>query len=644
MHFQWLNGLWFGLTLPAIVLLYLLKRQYIDTEIPSHLLWNRVLRNLEANRPWQKLRNQLLLILQLAAAALLVFALLQPFSWSPKGESGHTVYVLDRSASMEAGTGSGEGTNSALEEAKRRIAERIQAKSPGSLVTLLLMGTEPEVPVAREASADRVLEALKAVTPSYGKTAYKETMSLAAALTQDDPDGEIRVYTDGRWTDPAAGLTYSVPVHREDVGNPDAGNVSVMQFGVKAPDSSSGTMSAVAVLRNWGGTAREVEVTLAAGSQAGPSRQVTIPAGNQRSLYWDGLPLSDYYRIQAVDPEDTYPADNRAYAFPEGDRPRKALLLSEGNLFLEKALRLANIEITKMAVQPGTAPLTAESKPDLIVVDSVSPSLLQTKEWKALLDSLPVWYIHSGVEGEDEEGGRDYRITEHPVTRYISFQDTHIAKRTKVGSVPWGKPVISDGTSPLILAGEENGRPRLLFTFDLHQSDLPLRSEFPILVQNAVDWLGSAQGASLGRVTAGSRKELAVSPQTVSAEWVAVDSPGSSPVSLPAEKKDKAVSGSQTVPDRPGLYQFVEKAEKGQGEIRRYLEAAADPGESDFARRPELVFPGAQEGTGEEGVSSEEPADRHAGESPYSWLPWVLLLAAVVILAEWGVFRRGNSI
>ncbi|WJH34620.1 VWA domain-containing protein [Paenibacillus sp. CC-CFT747] len=265
MHFQWLNGLWFGLTLPAIVLLYLLKRQYIDTEIPSHLLWNRVLRNLEANRPWQKLRNQLLLILQLAAATLLVLALLQPFSWSPKGESGHTVYVLDRSASMEAATGSGEGTNSTLEEAKRRIAERIQAKSPGSLVTLLLMGTEPEVPVAREASADRVLEALKAVTPSYGKTAYKETMSLAAALTQDDPDGEIRVYTDGRWTDPAAGLTYSVPVHREDVGNPDAGNVSVMQFGVKAPDSSSGTMSAVAVLRNWGGTGREVEVTLAAG-------------------------------------------------------------------------------------------------------------------------------------------------------------------------------------------------------------------------------------------------------------------------------------------------------------------------------------------------------------------------------------------
>ncbi|WJH34619.1 VWA domain-containing protein [Paenibacillus sp. CC-CFT747] len=297
---------------------------------------------------------------------------------------------------------------------------------------------------------------------------------------------------------------------------------------------------------------------------------------------------------------------------------------------------MANIEITKMAVQPGTAPLTAESKPDLIVVDSVSPSLLQTKEWKALLDSLPVWYIHSGVEGEDEEGGGDFRITEHPVTRYISFQDTHIAKRTKVGSVPWGKPVISDGTSPLILAGEENGRPRLLFTFDLHQSDLPLRSEFPILVQNAVDWLGSAQGASLGRVTAGSRKEVAVSPQTVSAEWVAVDSPGASPVSLPAEKKDKAVSSSQTVPGRPGLYQFVEKTEKGQGEIRRYLEAAADPGESDFARRPELAFPGDQEGTGEEGVSYEAPAGRHAGESPYSWLPWVLLLASVVILAEWG--------
>lgn len=123
MQFQSLVSLWFGLTLPAIVLMYLLKRKYVDTEVPSHLLWNRVLRSLEANRPWQRLRNQLLLILQLLTAALLVLALMQPWIWAESGAKGHLVLVLDRSASMDALTPDPEHSKeklTRLELAKRK--------------------------------------------------------------------------------------------------------------------------------------------------------------------------------------------------------------------------------------------------------------------------------------------------------------------------------------------------------------------------------------------------------------------------------------------------------------------------------------------------------------------------------------------
>ena len=86
------SGLWFGLAIPAILLMYLFKRKYIDTTVSSHLLWNHVLRNIEANRPWQKLQNRLLLWLQLLAAALLVFALMAPYLWV-QGGSKHTIVV-----------------------------------------------------------------------------------------------------------------------------------------------------------------------------------------------------------------------------------------------------------------------------------------------------------------------------------------------------------------------------------------------------------------------------------------------------------------------------------------------------------------------------------------------------------------------
>ncbi|MED4959687.1 VWA domain-containing protein, partial [Paenibacillus macerans] len=147
------SGLWFGLALPAIVLMYLFKRKYVDTLVPSHLLWNRVLRNIEANRPWQKLQNRLLLWLQLLVAALLVFALMQPFVWTSGSRTGHAVIVVDTSASMSAAWGGGEAESkpgSRLDRAKEQLRSRIDALGTGAEITLVRLGREPEVLLSRE--------------------------------------------------------------------------------------------------------------------------------------------------------------------------------------------------------------------------------------------------------------------------------------------------------------------------------------------------------------------------------------------------------------------------------------------------------------------------------------------------------------
>ena len=58
-----LSLLWLGLLVP-LVLLYVLKRRRERKVVGSTLLWEAAVRDLRAERPWQRLRPHLSLLLQ----------------------------------------------------------------------------------------------------------------------------------------------------------------------------------------------------------------------------------------------------------------------------------------------------------------------------------------------------------------------------------------------------------------------------------------------------------------------------------------------------------------------------------------------------------------------------------------------------
>ncbi|MEO8377496.1 MAG: BatA domain-containing protein, partial [Candidatus Sumerlaeota bacterium] len=87
---------------PVIVIMYLLKLKRRPVKVPSTLLWRKSVQDLVANAPFQKLRNNLLLWLQLLILLLLVIALTRPI-FKLTGLKGETVILLlDQSASMQA--------------------------------------------------------------------------------------------------------------------------------------------------------------------------------------------------------------------------------------------------------------------------------------------------------------------------------------------------------------------------------------------------------------------------------------------------------------------------------------------------------------------------------------------------------------
>jgi len=85
-----------------IVLMYVLKLRRQEHIVPSTFLWRQALEDIQANAPWQRLRFNILLLLQLLALAALVLALAGPAYSRSHVILGDLVVIVDESYAMQA--------------------------------------------------------------------------------------------------------------------------------------------------------------------------------------------------------------------------------------------------------------------------------------------------------------------------------------------------------------------------------------------------------------------------------------------------------------------------------------------------------------------------------------------------------------
>lgn len=661
MRFESFASIGFALSLGAIIVMYLLKRKYVDTVVPSHMLWNRVLRNMEANKPWQKLRNQMLFWIQMLIAALLVFALMEPLIPSERGVKAHLVIVADTSASMAAMDMQNEQGQSVsrIEQMKSKLQQFVAGPASKSEITLIRVGEQPELIESRQTNESALFQSIDKLAVNYGVSSYRETMSLAASLTRMDKDAEIIVYTDMQWPEQLTGLTYDVPVRVEQISG-QGHNVAIAQFGVKKTGTSeSDQAQGVAVIRNWSNESQTLDVVLSIGDgdQIGDVQTITLLPGAQKTLKFEGLPIASHYALR-LDIDDALQEDNIAYSFLTEQGQQRVLLLTEGNLFLEKALQLSGTEVVKIQLPPmdentdlsSVKQIVPDTPIDMVILDRVADQSIDSPEWVDLFKQKPVWRIGSRDQSATVTPTTDvFEIKEHPINRYISMNDTHISQLGAVKSVPWGQPIIELGDNPVVFAGTEQGQPRLLLNYDLHQSDLPLRAEFPIFVRNSIEWLGESQMISLGRLIAGTTKEVAISPRATTAEWKLLNkfkSDSGSEAAVPQGSLElSSKSTYQMVPAVPGLYQFVQKDLSGNVISTANAEITMDSKESNIALQSELTFPLASSLNVQVQTDDLDPTESILSQQTDVQLMKLLaMLVILLILFEWGVYQRGNSI
>src|SRR5690349_6233005 len=168
-----------AIAIPALLVLYFLKLRRREMPVSSTILWRKAIQDLQVNAPFQKLRRNLLLFLQLLLLALLLLALAKPVANVTPTPGQTTAILVDRSASMSAKLTDGKTTR--LDEAKRRAKELVDSLPRGATAMVIAFDDSPEMMQTWTGDANLLRQAIDNVKQSDRKTKLKLTYQLAEA-------------------------------------------------------------------------------------------------------------------------------------------------------------------------------------------------------------------------------------------------------------------------------------------------------------------------------------------------------------------------------------------------------------------------------------------------------------------------------
>lgn len=608
-----------------ILILYMLKLRRREVRVSSTLLWQMLLRDRQANAPWQRLKRNLLLFLQLLILAALVLALARPAIAVPAVASGSVVVLLDASASMNAI----DVQPSRFEAARAAARSLIDTLSGGARMTIILVGRQPQTLVSAESDREALRRALEAARPSNGAADWEAAFALSGgAFGQQAEQTTIVIISDGglpaEGLPPLPGDVRYVPIGRTD------DNLAISALAVQPAQTGAELFASVA---NHSDTSRSAILSFYRDGNLFDSRQIDLPAGESASVVLAGLPASQaIYEARlssagALDqPLDALPLDDVAFAVYQPSGARRTLLFSPGNLFLEQLLA-ALPDLTPYRVIPseGGELQLPEDQFDLYVFDGAIPGELPAAD--ILLVNPPpnpLFTVGGTFTQTAAIPGGD--IADHALTRFVDWDNVHVLQARQIDPPDWATILIEAEGGPLVFAGETGGRRVAVVAFDLHDSDLPLQVTYPVLFSNLINYLAPARAFDApDSLRPGD--SLTIRPDAT-VEQVVVASPSGRTISLPLGETGATLKDI----DELGVYAVNYLSESSQS-ADFFAVNLFDPAESNIRPAPAIHI-------GQSAVPASSPNETGRREL---W-PWLAAAALAVLLAEWWVYHRRQAI
>jgi hypothetical protein len=541
-----------GLTVPPLVLLYFLKLKRASHSVSTTLLWKRAVEDLQVNAPFQRIRNNLLLWLQLLVLLLAAVALGKPIFQGSRQTDDTLVLLIDHSASMGVEEANGQ---TRLEIAKEQAESIIDNMPTGSKAMLIGFSDRATVLSTFESERSVLKDRIEELPQTDGASTLTEGIALAEAYMQnlvisgDQPGADITIessaaparvviLTDGNIQDAESLTIKRLPTNDMQVvsiGERDD-NVAILSTDAKRNYEHPQMLEVFALVRNYGREPVRCDANLYINDQHVDVQSLNLQPGKRTAApeaptedgsddeapvkpKRDELPLEGSTASVAFDPfeyegggvvevrltiDDAMKADNAAWTIVRPPRNVRVLQVGEGNLFLDRVLPTLPIQVRKMT--PGEYESADEDelaelgrlKFDLAIFDNHSTERL----W-------PGSYLFFGgipeIDGVSTDrmvqGGIIFDWDEsHPILRYVGVGKILIHQWLDLKLPPNAETLIEGEDAPIMALLSQDGMHFLISAFSLVSedeitgqallnSDWGFKPHFPVFLQNAIGFM-----------------------------------------------------------------------------------------------------------------------------------------------------------
>ena len=624
---------WFGLLVPAVLLLWFLKIKRRDFEVSSTLLWAKVLDDKRVNSPFQRFRKSLLLLLQLLVIILGTLALMQPERRGEQVAGRAHVLLIDVSASMAVEEDGG----SRLDLAKRLAKKRVDNMGFGERGVILAFDRSARAITPVTDDRDVLRRAINSLETTVAATDVGPAMELALSIGERQTDAVAVIYSDGNFG-PWQGKQISLPLEYEPIGTREQ-NAGITSLSARPELGEGGGLSIFVEVRNPGTEPAAGTISLSLGGI--PGRVVEVPkierggrlshtfeitgekgAGDLLEVVWEPTTT------------DRLAADDRAWIVVEPPSTVRVWQVGPPNFALDDALAvLPHTDVHAFSADEAKTRLESADVdlPDLIIWDRTAPGELPRGPSHLFLGALP-----PGVWDPPPESTEFPPIIswdqEHPLNRFVAYSslDGEIPEGWILPDIPNSKAILDSRGGALIRTFRTDSSDGLVVSFDPMRTRWPLQTSFPFFLQAATSLLGrpveTVEGIRPGELMAieGGTRVTRYRVTTPDGEETVVDA-----------SPDGWFRTSET--DQLGLYKirWVDPMILDEGgepfEWTRIVPVSLlSLDETAIAPTPKIEIAG--------GELTEESRNRTLAQQAF-W-PWLIALGLLFLAAEWYFYHR----